>query len=69
MGHQNIYIKYYNLCGESGIAYLYNILYQGAATNLDKDLQKNFGLGGAIVLKLTLVQTDTSSILTIFFVL
>lgn len=45
-------IKIFLLCGESGIVYNM-ILYQGASTNINVDLQKNFGLGGAVVLSLT----------------
>jgi len=45
-------IKIFLLCGESGIVYNM-MLYQGTATNIDKTLQKNFGLGGAVVLNLT----------------
>ncbi|XP_060846479.1 piggyBac transposable element-derived protein 3-like [Rhopalosiphum padi] len=36
-------IKIFLLCGQSGIVYNM-ILYQGVSTNINKDLQKNFGL-------------------------
>jgi len=45
-------IKIFLLCGESGIVYNM-ILYQGMSTNIDDELQKNFGFGGAIVVCLT----------------
>ncbi|XP_025190428.1 LOW QUALITY PROTEIN: piggyBac transposable element-derived protein 1-like [Melanaphis sacchari] len=45
-------IKIFLLCGQSGIVYNM-ILYQGTSININKDLQKNFGLGGAVVLDLT----------------
>ncbi|XP_008189593.1 piggyBac transposable element-derived protein 3-like [Acyrthosiphon pisum] len=45
-------IKIFLLCGESGIVYNM-ILYQGMSTNINEELQKNFGLGGAIVVCLT----------------
>jgi len=45
-------IRPFLLCGQSGIVYNM-ILYQGVSTNINKDLQKNFGLGGAVVLDLT----------------
>lgn len=45
-------IKIFLLCGQSGIVYNM-ILYQGVSTNINKDLQKIFGLGGAVVLDLT----------------
>jgi len=45
-------IKICLLCGESGIVYNM-ILYQGMSTNIDDELQKNFGFGGAIVVCLT----------------
>jgi len=45
-------IKIFLLCGESGIVYNM-ILYQGMSTNINEELQKNFGLGGAIVICLT----------------
>lgn len=45
-------IKIFLLCGESRIVYNM-ILYQGMSTEIDEELQKNFGFGGAIVVFLT----------------
>jgi hypothetical protein len=45
-------IKIYLLAGQSGTVYDF-ILYQGASTEINSDLQKQFGVGGAIVLQLT----------------
>ncbi|XP_025194330.1 piggyBac transposable element-derived protein 4-like [Melanaphis sacchari] len=44
-------IKNCLLCGQSGLVYNL-LLYQGSSTQIDENMQKNFGLGGAIVLKL-----------------
>jgi len=44
-------IKNVLLCGQSGLVYNL-LLYQGSSTQIDENMQKNFGLGGAIVLKL-----------------
>lgn len=44
-------IKIFLLCGQSGLVYNL-LLYQGSSTQIDENMQKNFGLGGAIVLKL-----------------
>ncbi|XP_022167869.1 piggyBac transposable element-derived protein 4-like, partial [Myzus persicae] len=44
-------IKNFLLCGQSGLVYNL-LLYQGSSTQIDENMQKNFGLGGAIVLKL-----------------
>eukprot|EP00102_Acyrthosiphon_pisum_P023878 XP_016661088.1 PREDICTED: piggyBac transposable element-derived protein 3-like [Acyrthosiphon pisum] len=47
-------IKLYILCGESGLVYDF-LLYQGSTTELNGNIQKVFGLGGAVVLKLTML--------------
>lgn len=47
-------IKLYLLCGESGLVYDF-LLYQGSTTELNGNIQKVFGLGGAVVLKLTML--------------
>ncbi|KAL4120566.1 hypothetical protein QTP88_013236 [Uroleucon formosanum] len=39
------------LCGQSGIVYN-SLLYQGSNTNINDFMQKNYGLGRAVVLKL-----------------
>jgi len=44
-------IKNFLLCGQSGIVYN-SLLYQGSNTNINDFMQKNYGLGGAVVLKL-----------------
>lgn len=44
-------IKNFLLWGKSGLVYNL-LLYQGSSTQIDENMQKNFGLGGAIVLKL-----------------
>ncbi|XP_026819612.1 piggyBac transposable element-derived protein 3-like [Rhopalosiphum maidis] len=44
-------IKNCLLCGQSGIVYN-SLLYQGSNTNINDFMQKNYGLGGAVVLKL-----------------
>jgi hypothetical protein len=44
-------IKNFLLCGQSGLVYNL-LLYQGSSTQIDENMQKKFGLGGAIVLKL-----------------
>lgn len=46
-------IKLYLLCGESGLVYDF-LLYQGSTTELNENIQKKFGLGGAVILKLTM---------------
>lgn len=45
-------IKIYVLAGQSGTVYDF-LLYQGASTEINSDLQKQFGIGGATVLQLT----------------
>lgn len=47
-------IKLYLMCGESGLVYDF-LLYQGSTTELNCNIQKVFGLGGAVVLKLTML--------------
>lgn len=46
-------INLYLLCGESGLVYDF-LLYQGSTTELHENIQKKFGLGGAVILKLTM---------------
>jgi len=45
-------IKTYLLCGQSGLVYNL-ILYQGNMIEVDDDLKKTFGVGGAVVISLT----------------
>jgi hypothetical protein len=45
-------IKTYLLCGQSGLVYNL-ILYQGNMIEVDNDLKKTFGVGGAVVISLT----------------
>lgn len=45
-------IKIFALCGKSGILYAF-IIYQGSTTELDEMEKKVFGLGGAVVAKLS----------------
>jgi len=44
-------IKIFVLAGSNGMVYDF-ILYQGPNTEINQDLQKNFGIGGSIVLQL-----------------
>lgn len=47
-------IKLFLLCGESGLVYDF-LLYQGSTTEFDENIQNIFGLGGAVIVKLTLL--------------
>lgn len=44
-------IKIFVLAGSNGMVYDF-ILYQGSNTDINQDLQKNFGIGGSVVLQL-----------------